>query len=79
MKNFLNVGYNNFVALEDVVAITSIEGAQTKRNIAWAKEHNHLIDATQGRKTRSVIYTKSNHIVLSSFQPDTLAGRLETF
>ncbi len=77
MDAFINVGFNNMVAKSKIIAIVNPDGAVTKRNISYAKEEHALIDATQGRKTRSVIYCSSNHIILSSLQPETITGRLE--
>lgn len=77
MDAFINVGFNNMVAKSKIVAIVNPEGAVTKRNISHAKEMHRLIDATQGRKTRSILYCNSDHIILSSLQPETITGRLE--
>lgn len=74
---FINVGFGNFVSSEKIVAVVSPDSAPIKRMISEAKEKSILIDATFGRKTKSVIITDSNHIVLSSLTPDTIGGRLK--
>ena len=71
----INIGFGNIVAANRVIAIVSPESAPIKRIIGDAREKGHLIDATYGRKTRAVIITDSNHVVLSSIQPETVAHR----
>lgn len=71
----INIGFGNIVAANRVIAIVSPESAPIKRIINDAKERGHLIDATYGRKTRAVIVTDSNHVVLSAIQPETVAHR----
>lgn len=72
----LNVGFDNAVAAERIVAIVSAEPSPIKRLREAATRHQKLIDATNGRRTRTVIVTDSDHVVLSSLQPDTVAQRL---
>ncbi|MCL2015906.1 MAG: DUF370 domain-containing protein [Defluviitaleaceae bacterium] len=72
----VNVGFGNVVFLNRIIAIVNKDSSPVKRMIQDAKEENRLIDATQGRRTRSVIVTDSGHIVLSSVQPETLASRI---
>jgi regulator of extracellular matrix RemA (YlzA/DUF370 family) len=72
----LNVGFGNVVVAARVVAIVSPSSAPMRRLKDHAKDLGKLIDASQGRKTRSIIVTDSDHIVLSGIQPDTLAQRL---
>jgi len=76
MSNFINIGYGNIVSIDRIVAIVAAESAPIKRLIAEARENSNLIDATQGRKTRGVIITDNNHVILSALQPDTMASRL---
>ncbi|WP_069998181.1 DUF370 domain-containing protein [Cellulosilyticum sp. I15G10I2] len=76
MSNFINIGYGNIVAVDRIVAIVAAESAPIKRLIAEARDKSSLIDATQGRKTRGVIITDSNQVILSALQPDTMASRL---
>lgn len=71
----LNVGFGNSVVSRRVVAIISPSAAPIKRLRDEAKQDKRLIDATQGRKTRSVIITDSNHVILSAVQSETIALR----
>ena len=73
----INIGFGNIVAANRIIAIESPESAPIKRIVQEAKEDGSAIDATYGRKTRAVIIMDSGHIVLSSVQPETVAGRLE--
>jgi hypothetical protein len=73
----LNLGFGNTVVAEKVVAILSPNSSPMKRVKDEAKEEKRLIDVTHGRKTRSVIVTQSNHIILSAIQAETLSGRFE--
>lgn len=72
----INIGFGNMVVSKRIVAIISPNTAPIKRLKDEAKEERRLIDATQGRKTRSVIITDSNHVVLSAIQSETIAQRL---
>lgn len=72
----VNIGYGSIVSANRVISIVSPESAPIKRMIQEARECNKLIDATYGRKTRSVIVTDSEHIILSGMQPETVANRL---
>ena len=72
----LNIGFGNVVSTSRIVAIVSPESAPIKRIIQYAKEKGSLIDATYGRRTRAVIITDSDHVILSAVQPETVAGRL---
>lgn len=71
----INVGFGNTVPAARVVAIICNDSLPVKRSINDAKEKKMLIDATQGRKTRAVIFTDSDHLVLSALQPETIANR----
>jgi len=71
----VNVGFGNSVVSRRVIAIISPNAAPIKRLRDEAKEEKRLIDATQGRRTRSVIITDSNHVVLSAIQSETIAQR----
>ncbi|WP_373598389.1 extracellular matrix/biofilm regulator RemA [Paraclostridium bifermentans] len=73
--NLINIGYGNVVMANKVVAIVSPESAPIRRLIQESKESGMLIDATYGRKTRAVIITDSQYIILSSVQPETVAHR----
>ena len=71
----INIGFGNMVNSSKVVAIVSPESAPIKRMIMEARENGALIDATYGRRTRSVIITDSEHIILSALQTETVASR----
>ena len=77
-KNLLNVGFGNTVVADRVVAIVSPNSAPMKRLKDEARGNHHLVDATHGRRTRSVIIMDSNHIVLSAIQAETVSQRFET-
>ena len=72
----INIGFGNMVSANRLVAIVSPESAPIKRIIQDAKERGSLIDATYGRRTRAVIVTDSDHVILSAVQPETVANRL---
>ena len=72
----VNIGFGNLVSADKVVAVVSPESAPIKRIIQDAKERGTLIDATYGRRTRAVIVTDSDHVILSAVQPETVANRL---
>lgn len=71
----INIGFGNIVSGNRVIAIVSPESAPIKRIITDARDKGQLIDATYGRRTRAVIITDSNHVVLSAIQPETVANR----
>ena len=73
----INIGFGNMVAAGRLVAIVSPESAPIKRIIQEAKERGVLIDATYGRRTRAVLITDSDHVILSAVQPETVANRLD--
>lgn len=73
----INIGYGNVVLADKVVAVIGPESAPVKRIIQDARDKGNLIDASYGRKTKSVIIMESDHIVLSSIQVDTITARLE--
>ena len=72
----INIGFGNMVSANRLVAIVSPESAPIKRIIQDARDRGTLIDATYGRRTRAVISTDSDHVVLSAVQPETVANRL---
>jgi regulator of extracellular matrix RemA (YlzA/DUF370 family) len=72
----INIGFGNIVSVNRIVAIVSPESAPIKRMIQEAREQGSLIDATYGRRTRAVIVTDSDHVILSAVQPETVAHRL---
>jgi extracellular matrix regulatory protein A len=73
----INLGYNNVVVKEKIVAIVSPEAAPIKRLKEEARQSRKLVDATSGRRTRAVIITESDHIILASIQPETIAQRFK--
>lgn len=74
----INIGFGNMVSADHLIAIVSPESAPIKRIIQEAREKSMLIDATYGRRTRAVIVTDSDHVVLCAIQPETIAGRLDS-
>ena len=72
----INIGFGNMVSADRMVAIVSPESAPIKRIVQDAKERGTLIDATHGRRTRAVIITDSDHIILTYLQAETVANRL---
>ena len=72
----LNIGFGNAVVEERIIAVITPSSASGKRLREEARENNLLVDATHGRKTRSIIIMDSNHIILSAMQPETLSNRL---
>lgn len=73
----LNIGFGNTVVADRVVAILSPNSSPMKRVKDEAKDDRRLIDVTHGRKTRAVIITDSNHVILSAIQAETVASRYE--
>ncbi len=73
----INIGFGNIVSAERIVSIVSPESAPIKRLVQEAKDNKTAIDATYGRRTRSVIIMDTGHVVLSAVQPETVAGRVE--
>ena len=75
-KKVVNLGFENLVFAERIVAIVTPDSAPVKRLISEAKRRGKLVDVTNGRKTRAVIITDSDYIILCSVQPESLKGRL---
>lgn len=73
----INIGFGNIVSAERIISIVSPESAPLKRIVQEAKDEKKAIDATFGRRTRSVIIMDSGHVILSAVQPETIAGRVE--
>ncbi len=73
---FINIGFGNMVAAERVVAVVSPDSAPIKRLIQDAKDSGRAIDVTCGKRTRAVIITDSEHVILSAFQSETISNRL---
>ncbi len=72
----INIGFGNIVSAERIISIVSPESAPIKRIVQEAKDSKMAIDATYGRRTRSVLIMDSGHIILSAVQPETVAGRV---
>ena len=72
----LNIGFGNMVSTDRLIAIVSPDSAPIKRMIQEGRDRGVLIDATYGRRTRAVIITDSDHVILSAVQPETVANRL---
>jgi len=72
----LNIGYGNLIAAARVIAIVSPQSAPMRRLREEASGRGKLIDATQGRRTRSILVTDSDHVILSAINPETIATRL---
>lgn len=75
----LNIGFGNTIVANRVVAIVSPASAPMKRLKEDAKQANKLIDATMGRRTRAIIITDSDHVILSGVQAETIAQRLVSY
>lgn len=73
---FISVGFNNMVSADRVVALVSFDSAPSKRLVQDSKDNGRAVDCTGGKKTRSVIITDSDHIILSSVEPEKLAARI---
>jgi regulator of extracellular matrix RemA (YlzA/DUF370 family) len=78
LNSIVNIGYGNMVMATKVVAVLSPDSAPMRRLKDEAKERKMLIDATQGRKTRAIIITDSDHIILSAVQVETLMLRFSS-
>lgn len=73
----LSIGYKNYISGERIVAVISPETRPIRNLITNAREKDKLIDATMGKKTKSVIITNSNHVILSANTPETIALRAQ--
>lgn len=74
----INIGFGNIVSAERIISIVSPDSAPIKRIVQEAKDSKTAVDATYGRRTRSVIIMDSGHIILSAVQPETIAGRVDS-
>jgi regulator of extracellular matrix RemA (YlzA/DUF370 family) len=72
----LNIGYGNLVIASRVIAVVSPQSSPMRRLREEASNRGKLVDATQGRRTRSIIVTDSDHIILSAINPETISTRL---
>ena len=71
----INIGFGNMVSSSRVLTIVSPESAPIKRIVQEAKDRSMLVDATYGRKTKSVILMDTDHVILSAIQPESIAAR----
>ena len=76
---FINIGFGNMVASDRIITIVTPDSAPVKRLIQDAKDSGRVIDVSCGRRTRSVIITDSEHVILSAIQSETIANRLDSF
>ena len=76
IMKLINIGFGNMVSASRLIAIVSPESAPIKRIIQDARDKGALIDATYGRRTRAVLITDSDHVILSAIQPETVANRI---
>ena len=75
MTQLINIGFGNIVNSDKIVAIIAPDSAPSKRLIQNSKETGRVVDATQGRRTRAVIITDSDYVILSALLPETISGR----
>ena len=78
MDKRIHIGFGNIVNTAKIIAIVSPDSAPVKRLVQKAKEDGTVIDATQGRKTKSVLVMEDSRIVLSALLPETIAGRVQS-
>lgn len=78
MNKLIHIGFGNIVNTGKIIAIVSPESAPIKRMVQKAKESGMAIDATQGRKTKSVLVMENSQVVLSALLPETIAGRAQS-
>lgn len=76
MTRLVNIGFGNVINAEKMVAVVSPDAAPVKRIIQSAKENGNIIDATQGRRTKAVIITEENFVILSALQAETISKRV---
>ena len=73
----INIGFGNVVAAGRLITVVSPDSAPIKRIIQDAKQKGNLVDATYGRRCKAVLFTDSDHIILSAISPETIANRIE--
>ena len=74
----VHVGFENFLAMNRVIAIASVNSGPIKRIIQEAKSKGFLVDMTHGRRTKAIVFSDSGHIFLAALAPETIAGRLQS-
>ena len=75
---FINIGFGNMVSVSRIVAIAAPDSAPVKRLVQDARDDGRVIDVSCGRRTRSVIITDSDHVILSAIQTETITNRLSS-
>lgn len=75
MSKLINIGFGNVVNSDKIVTVINPDAAPIKRLVQSAKEHGNIVDATQGRRTKAVIITQENMIILSALQAETISKR----
>lgn len=78
MNRLIHIGFGNIVNTEKIIAIVSPDSAPIKRMVQKAKDSGMAIDATQGRRTKSVLVMENSQVVLSALLPETVAGRAQS-
>ena len=73
----VHIGFGNIIAMNKIIAIASPNSAPSKRTIQEGRNKGRLIDMTNGRRTKALIITDSDHIILAALAPETIAGRLQ--
>ncbi len=79
LNNLVNIGFGNYMNSNRIITILSPDSAPMKRLKEEARVEKKLVDATYGRRTRAIIITDSNHVILSSIQPETIAHRFAEY
>jgi regulator of extracellular matrix RemA (YlzA/DUF370 family) len=78
VTELVHIGFGNILAMSRVIAIASPNSAPTKRTIHEGRNNGKVIDMTSGRRTKAVIFTDSDHIILAALAPETISSRLQT-
>ena len=73
----IHIGFGSYLSIDRIVAIAITRSSPVKRSIQVARDGDLLIDLTNGRRTKSVIFTASKYVVLSNLEPGTIDGRLK--
>jgi len=74
----VHIGFGNILVMNRVIAMAAPNSAPTKRTVQEAKSRGQLVDMTNGRRTKVVIFVDSGHVILAALAPETIAGRLQT-
>lgn len=79
MARLINIGFGNVVNTDKIIAVVNPDAAPVKRMVQNAKENGTVVDATQGRKTKAVLVTTADILVLSALQPETITKRFSYY